>query len=734
MQSQRRSLNPLDVAARAGRWSAHNRRKAIFGWLAFVVLALALGSAVGTNTLSSDEQGVGESGRADRAIGAAFPKSAEEQVFVQSTSDATTADREFRSAIDDVAGRLERTEHVRDVRSPLDRGNAGQLAPDRRSALVQFKIAGDEDQAEERVDATLAAVAAAQKAHPEFVVEQFGDASANKAITKSYEDDFKRAETLSLPVTLLILVAAFGALVAASIPLLLAISAVAGTLGLVGLVSQVAPVSDSVASVLLLIGLAVGVDYSMFYLRREREERAAGRSPGEALETAAATSGRAVLVSGVTVMIAMAGMYLAGNSTFASFGTGTILVVAAGMIGSLTVLPAVLAWLGDRVEKGRIPGLGRVRRGGESRFWGALVTRVMRRPKLAAALSAGLLVALAVPALGMNTAFPGLDSLPRDVAVMKTYDRIQAEFPGGPLPSEVVVRADDVTEPDVRGAIADLRDQAKESGAAREPITTEVSPDRSTAVVSVPMKGDGADAESMDALTTIREDVVPVTVGRVAQVDVTGEAAGTKDFNDSMKANIPYVFAFVLTLAFALLLVTFRSIVIPIKAILLNLLSVGAAYGVLTLVFQHGWGKGLLGFESTGSVTSWLPLFLFVVLFGLSMDYHVFILSRIREAVDRGMSTDDAIAHGIKSTAGVVTSAAVVMVAVFAIFASLGMLEMKQMGVGLAAAILIDATIVRGVLLPASMKLLGEWNWYLPQRLQWLPRVQHEPTPLPARG
>jgi uncharacterized membrane protein YdfJ with MMPL/SSD domain len=725
--------NPLDIAARAGRWSARNRKKAIFGWLTFVIAALVIGSALGTNTLSSDAEGVGESGRADRAIGQAFPKTAEEQVIVQAKGDATTADPDFRAAVDDVVARLKRTEHVQDLRSPLDRGNQGQLAPDGRAALVQFKIAGDEDQVEDRVDPTLAAVAAAQKAHPGFVVEQFGDASADKAISKSYEDDFKRAETLSLPITLLILVVAFGALVAASIPLLLALSAVMGTLGVVGLVSQFAPVSESISSVLLLIGLAVGVDYSMFYLRREREERAAGRSPREALDTAAATSGRAVLISGFTVMIAMAGMYLAGNSTFASFGTGTILVVAAGMIGSLTVLPAVLSALGDRVEKGRVPGLGRVRRGGESRAWGALVTRVMRRPKLSAAVSAGLLIALAVPALGMNTEQSNLDSLPSDLAVVKTYERIQAEFPGGPAPSEVVVRADDVTAPNVRGAIAALRDQAKASGAAQEPITTEVSSDRSTAVVSLPMKGDGFDAESQAALGTIREDVVPATVGKVARVDVTGEAAGTKDWNDSMRAHIPYVFAFVLSLAFLLLLVTFRSIVIPLKAIVLNLLSVGAAYGVLVLVFQHGWGQSLLGFESTGAITSWLPLFLFVVLFGLSMDYHVFILSRIREAVDRGMSTDDAVAHGIRSTAGVVTSAAVVMVAVFGIFATLGMLEMKQMGVGLAAAILIDATIVRGVLLPASMKLLGDWNWYLPRRLQWLPRVQHEAVPEPAR-
>jgi RND superfamily putative drug exporter len=426
-------------------------------------------------------------------------------------------------------------------------------------------------------------------------------------------------------------------------------------------------------------------------------------------------------------MVAMAGMYLTGSATFTSFATGTILVVAVAMIGSVTVLPAVLSKLGDHVEKGRVPFWHRLRRAdGESRVWNAVLDRVLRRPLLSALLAGGLLVALAIPAFSMHTVSPGVQGIPHDLAIMKTYDRIQTAFPGGPLPAVVAVRADDVTAPAVRAAIARMRTQAVATGEMQEPVEVRVSPDRTLARVDIPLAGKGTDDASDRALAALRDDVVPHTVGAVSGVraDVTGLTAGSKDFNDQMKATAPLVFAFVLGMAFLLLLATFRSIVIPLKAILLNLLSVGAAYGVLVFVFQEGHFESLLGFQSIGGITSWLPLFLFVILFGLSMDYHVFILSRVREAYDRGMSSDDAVAHGIKTTAGVVTSAAVVMVAVFAIFATLSSLEFKQMGVGLAVAVLIDATIIRGVLLPATMKLLGDWNWYLPRFIgRRLPRL-----------
>ena len=606
--------------------------------------------------------------------------------------------------------------------------------------LVDFDLPGDEDAAEEYVNGPLNAVTALQREHPAVVMGEFGDASAAKEVGQAFEEDFQRAETLSLPITLIILLVAFGALVAAGLPLLLGFTAVLGTIGLLGPVSQLHALDESVASVVLLVGLAVGVDYCMFYLRREMEERDAGRSPEAALNAAAATSGRAVLVSGLTVMAAMAGMFLAGNAVFASFGVGTIIVVAVAMLGSVSVLPAMLSFLSQKgwTEKGRVPWVAKRRHKtkGESRIWGAILDRVLKRPLVSVIVAGGLLLALSIPAFSMHTVNPGVEGLPRDLAVMQTYDKIQAAFPGGPVPAVTVVKADDVTSPEVQQAIGDLQREAIATGELSEPTHVEINPDKTVATVSLAVKGTGTDAASEQSLSVLRDDVVPTTVGKVqgAEVAVTGFTAGSKDFNDTMRSHLPLVFGFVLTLAFILLLVTFRSIVVPIKAIVLNLLSVGAAYGILKLVFQDGRLEGVLDYQSVGGITSWLPLFLFVILFGLSMDYHVFILSRVREAVDRGMSTDKAVAHGIKSTAGVVTSAAAVMVAVFAIFATLSMLEFKQMGVGLAVAILIDATLVRAVLLPATMKLLGDRNWYLPKGLQWLPKLDHEPQVEPARG
>ena len=562
-----------NFAARAGRWSARHRKIAIFGWLAFVAVAGVGGSAAGLNTFVWQENGPGESGRADKALFDHFPRHAAETVLVQSTT-TTVQDPKFKAAVADVRKRLERTPHVSRVQSPFAAGNAGQISRDGRSALVSFQLAGDFEIAEERVDAPLKAVAAAQAAHPGLRIEQFGEASSAKALGEIFEKDFKKAETLSLPVTLLILIVAFGSLVAAGLPLLLALSAVFGTIGLVSLFSQASPVDESITSVILLIGLAVGVDYVLFYLRREREERAAGRSAEAALEAAAATSGRAVLISGFTVMVAMAGMYFTGSSTFSSFATGTIMVVAVAMVGSITVLPALLSKLGDRVEKGRIPFLHRLRsRDGESRVWRAILDRVLARPKISAFAATALLLVMAFPALGLKTGVPGSDSLPRDLAVMQTFDRIEAAFPGGPLPAIVAIKADDVTSPAVSGAIDELRRDALASGHVRQPTQLDVSPDRRVARLALPLAGNGSDARSEAALAALREQLVPQTVGRAggAEAFVSGQTAQSRDFNDLMKTHAPIVFAFVLSMAFALLLVTFRSIVIPIKAIVLNL-------------------------------------------------------------------------------------------------------------------------------------------------------------------
>jgi RND superfamily putative drug exporter len=726
-----------NLAGRMGRWSAQHRKKAIFGWLAFVVVAFALGIVNGTTLIEQATSGVGESGRVDKLLHEEFVQPAGESVLVQSES-LTVKDPAFAAAVEDVVARVSALDAVTNVRSPLDPENGGQIGQGGRAALVEFDIRGDPDDATTKIDPVVAAVADVQEANPELFIGSFG-VSADKEVEGAFMDDLKKAGLLSIPVTLIILIVVFGALVAAGIPLLLALTAIIATFGLVALPSALIPIDEVTYELILLIGLAVGVDYSMFYLKREREERAAGRSEEAALQAAAATSGRSVLISGLTVIVAMSGMFLAGIQGMSSFAVGTILVVAVAMLGSLTVLPATLSWLGDRVDRGRVPFVSRLRRDdGEGRIWGAILNRVLRRPVVSAVLAGGLLLALAVPALQLRTIQPGVETFPQSLPAVQTYNRIQAAFPGSEIPASVVVKVADVNALGVQEAIGQLEWRALSSGQFHEPITVDVNEDGTVATVAIPVDGKGTDAASEAALATLRDDLIPTTVGALpgAEVGVTGMTAQSKDFNDKLGSAAPLVFGFVLLLAFGLMLVAFRSLVIAAKAILLNLLSIAAAYGVMVLVFQHGWGKGLLGFESTAGIDAFLPIFMFVILFGLSMDYHVFIISRIREAYDRGMSTDEAIAHGIKSTAGVVTSAALVMVCVFAVFATLSMLIFKQFGVGLAAAILIDATVVRAVLLPATMKLLGDRNWYLPKWLEWLPHLEHggsiEPVKAPA--
>jgi len=720
-----RSTQHTNLAARMGRWSAAHWKKATVGWLVFVIVAFGLGGLAGVKNVDSNAPGPGESGRMNQILDNGFKQHAGEKVIVQSRT-ARVGDPAFQAAIGDVLSRVSKVPVVQKL-------HRGPTAASGRAALVEFEIRGDRSKAMDKIQPVLDAVAAAERAHPGFTIAEFGDASAAKGVDTAYGNDLGKAGMLSLPVTLVILVLAFGALVAAGIPLLLALTAVFATFGLIALPSHLVPVALEAQAMVLLIGLAVGVDYSMFYLKRERQERAAGRSAEAALEAAAATSGRSVLVSGLTVMTAMAGMFLTGDQTFASLAFATIIVVAVAVLGSLTVLPALLARLGDNVDRLRVPFVRRFRRDdGEGRVWGAIVDRVLRRPALSAAVAAGALLALAMPALQLHLAPQGIESFPKSLAVIQTYDRMQQAFPGKALPANVVVEAPSVNTPAMRGAIAELERRALASGRAFDPITVDRNTNGTIANITIPIAGNGTDAASKAAVRLLRDTIVPQTVGSVpaAEAGVTGLTASWQDQARELKSNLPPVVGFVLLLAFALMLVAFRSIVVALKAIVLNLLSVGAAYGVLVLVFQHGVANGLLGVHSADGIEAVVPLLLFVILFGLSMDYHVFIISRIRETFDRGATMDDAVRHGIKSTAGVVTSAAIVMVFVFAVFGALSMPFFKQFGVGLAAAILIDATIVRAVLLPATMKLLGEWNWYLPRWLEWLPRLDHaEPEP-----
>ncbi len=733
-----------NIAARAGRWSAAHWKTATVGWLVLVAAAVALGSLAGTKKLTDAEDANGQSARAERILAhAGFDNSAGEAVLVEAHGRTRP-----EAVAAGVAAMLRDRTDVKKVKSPV-------RSADGRSELVSFEIRGNGDTADQRVQPVLDAVARVQRAHPAFTVAELGDASANRALNATIGKDFSRAEKLSIPLTFAILLLAFGAFVAAGVPVLLAFSAVLAALGLSSLVSHLAHASDPTSSVILLIGMAVGVDYSLFYVKREREERAAGREGREALHRAAATSGQAVLVSGATVLVAMAGMLFAGSATFTSIGIGAMIVVFVSMVGSLTVLPALLAKLGDRIDRGILAvlasGIGlafrqreprwvarlRTRRTvlqrlkgdrNESRIWAALLRPSLRHPVAAVAISSAVLLGLALPALGLRTKLTGPLDLPRDLAIVKTYRAMQSAFPGAASPATVVVQARDVTAPRVQSAIAELRRRALATGVMKSPVRTTVNPAHTVETIDVPLVGSAQNAAAVRGLNVLRTHVVPATVGGLAGVQsaVTGETAGDVDFTAAMHSHMPIVFAFVLGLAFVLLLLTFRSIVIPLKAIALNLLSVGAAYGVLVWIFQDGHLQGLLGFHPNGGIVTWLPLFLFTILFGLSMDYHVFIVSRIKELVDRGMPTEQAVEQGIRSTASTVTSAAFVMVAVFSIFATLSTLDMKQLGVGLAVAVLLDATIIRGVLLPATMKLLGRWNWYLPRGLRWLPQLQAE--------
>ena len=742
-------MSPLkhskSIAARMGRWSANHWKTAVIGWLAFVALSVFVGMQVGTKQISQSEANVGESRAADKIIsdaGFQLDKNGKsttqqfEMVLIQSKTHSP-GDPAFRATIADTERTLRTFPQVTQLRSPLAADQEGLISKDGHSVLIQFTPTGSYDEAVAYIDTIVAAVDKTAAGHPAFSVEPVG-LSTDKALDKEIQGGLGKAGMISIPLTIIVLMLILGALVGALIPLFVGLTSVIATTGLLALSSQGIAADENIMEVVLLIGLAVGVDYSLFYMRREREERAAGRSAGAALEAAAATSGRAILLSGMTVLIAMGGMFLSGDKTFMSFSVGAMLVVAVAMIASLTVLPALISRLGDKVERGRIPFVHRLnRKQGNGRVWGALLDRVLKHPVISTVAASAVLLALAIPTLSLHTTATGIEGITSPAVA--PYSRVMDAFPGTPSPAVVAIRTDDVNAPAAKAAIADLERAALATGQMHAPITIDTSRDGTIAKVEIPLAGTGNDGRATKALASLREDVIPRTIGKLdgAQVAVTGETANSVDFNKAQTSSIPKVFGFVLLFAFLLLLISFRSIVIAIKAILLNLLSVAAAYGVMVAFFQWGWGEGIFDFHSNGGIANWLPMFMFVILFGLSMDYHVFILSRIREAYDRGLSTDDAITHGIKSTAGTVSSAAMVMVGVFAVFTMLPLVDLKEMGIGLAAAVLIDATIVRGVLLPASMKLLGKANWYLPTWLRWLPQLDHgagsvEPVPAAA--
>ncbi|MET8014721.1 MMPL family transporter [Streptomyces sp. NPDC005271] len=676
----------------------------------FVALCLFLGGAAGTNKLDADESGVRESGRAGKIVSSGdFTEKAEENVLITADSGGRLDERTAQRAAKDVTDRMKALPEVESVGEPVP-------APNGKALLVPVTMKGDKDDAVNRVVPLLDASAEADREHDGLRIEQVGTGSTAKGMSDTIGKDFRKAELISVPLTLLILLVVFGAIIAAGVPVLLALSCVVCAMGLSSLASHVLPETSAVSNVILLMGMAVGVDYSLFYLKREREERRKGKSHIDAIEIAAETSGHTVVVSGTTVIVAMAGLYLAQEATFASLATGSIIVVAVAVLGSVTVLPALLAKLGRWVDRPRVPFLWRLTmRSGESRMWPALLRPALLRPVLTLVVSVGALLLLALPALDMKLKQPGQDDLSRDIPVVQATDRLTDAFPSEGTVHKVAVRAPGDEADRVKAALKGLiaRTDGNSLFAHDQAPVVRESEDRRVHTVDVGTPYPPKNPKATESLEVLR-GWVPQALDKVpdAESAVGGAVAQGADFTGHLEERMPWVVGFVLLLTFGTMAVIFRSLAVAVSAVLLNLLSAAASFGVLVAVFQHTWAESLLDFDSSGTVVSWLPLFLFVVLFGLSMDYHVFVVSRIRESAVDGVSVKDSVREGITRSAGVVTSAAIVMVAVFAIFGTLNAVEFKQLGVGLAAAILLDAVVIRIFVLPALMTALGPWNWW----------------------
>ncbi len=704
---------PEKIAA----WSVRHRALTLVGWVALVLIALLSGMLLdGESRRSTDP---GESGRAQTALNAqsAFDP-LRENVLVQAKDPGSppfVANDELRRATDDLVTTLTRSGAVAEVRSPLATDGAERISADGAAGLVGFSIAGGEKDIRPNFETAAAQIDVVAARHPSVRLGLSGDLSLSTVVDKGIREDVKRSEFLSLPMTLVILLIVFGALVAASVPLLLAGTSVAATFGFLSVVDDFTPINSATTVITLLIGMAVGVDYSLFFLRRQREERAQGHSVDDAIRISARTSGHVVVVSGVTVVLCVSGLVFTGLDNFTGLAISTAFVVGLAVLGAVTVLPALLSLLGDKVDRGRIPWLGKRRTAAEnSRFWSATARAVTRRPWLWGGLATALMVLLTLPALGMRLQDPTpAESLPRSMATIDVAVRTQEAFPGVVYPATVVLTAENggpVDSPALRSAITDLERRIGETqGVLNNPIA--VANVDEAVVVRVPLSGAGRDPRADSALAKLRTEVLPETIGKVDGVEyaVSGRTANARDFADRVIERMPLVFGFVLLAAFVLLLLAFRSVAVAIVSIVLNLLSIGAAYGLLTWIFQDGHFASLLGFTPYGGVVGWLPMFMFVLLLGLSMDYHIFILSRIRE--HRAGGAVSAIVRGTGTSAGVVSGAAVIMVGVFSVFITLSAIEYKMMGVGMAVAVLIDATLVRGVLLPAFLASLGERAW-----------------------
>jgi uncharacterized membrane protein YdfJ with MMPL/SSD domain len=705
--------------------SARHPWRTIGAWVVVTLLAVVavvtlLGGSLTTEGAPTNNP---ESERADDARLAAFPPNpstaVSDVVVIRSdeyTVDAPQFEAFVRSFVEDDA-----ISALAAARTYLD-DERGRVSEDRHATIIPIALF-DDDETEALVEKVEALDEGA------FAVSVTGDETLDHDFNLLSQEDLEEGELkFGLPAALIILLLVFGAVVAGLVPLLMAIVAIVVALGLTALLAQPFELSVFLINMLTGMGLALGIDYSLFVVSRYREERGQGREQLGAIEAAGATASRAVLFSGSVFVVAMFGMLLVPNSIMRSLAVGAILVGIVSVLAALTLLPALLGLIGDKVNALRIPIVGRrslQESNPEGRFWGAIVRRVLRRPGLSMALSAGLLVALALPVFRMDIGTGGVSTLPDRFVSKQGFVALERDFPGTTTdPAEIVVS--NASREDVAAALRELRTTlAADARFGEGDIQRSASDD--VVLLTVPVKGDAAEPEAVGAVRELRTEIVPETfAGTEADVLVGGTSSENIDYFDSVIDPAPWVIALVLLLTFVLLTVVFRSIVVAGTAVGLNLLSVGAAYGLLVLVFQEGVGADLLGFQQTDSIEAWVPLFLFSVLFGLSMDYQVFLLSRIRERFDQSRDTTDAVTFGVGSTARIITGAALIIVAVFSGFARGDLIMFQQMGFGVAVALLIDATIIRSVLLPSVMKLLGDWNWYLPSWLEWLPRLQVE--------
>ncbi|MFG2349506.1 MMPL family transporter [Streptomyces phaeochromogenes] len=706
---------------RMARWSALHPWRAIIGWLVFVVLCLVLGSAVGVNSAKTADYRVGEAGRAEAiAAEGQLERRSIEQVMISARPgalDEAAARTAVEAAAKDLTARFERLPEVESVAEPVLSGDGGIL-------LVEAALKGEERDAKDKVDALVAQTGAVQKANPGLLLEETGSPSISKGVDKQRGEDLALSEAITLPVTLITLLIVFGSVTMAGVPLLLALSSIAAAVGLAMVVSHISPDTGIGTNLILMIGLAVGVDYTLFYLKREREERARsqGKLSSEALvELAAATSGRAVVVSGLAVVVSTATLYLASDVIFSSLATGTIVVVLVAVLSSLTVLPALLVKLGKRAERRELrraergkPVRRRTRGESGGRVWAALLRPANRHPVATLCVSVLALLALAAPLAGLRITEMSRDTHSREIPAMQVYDQLNEAFPERRVTHDIVVRADADRSAEVTAALSKLAELAHADPLFTDAERIRTSDDRRVSVLELKVPYLGNSDEAYDSLDHLRDEYVPATLGGVegAEYGVSGDVARYSDYPAHQNGKLPLVLGALLLVTFAMTLYAFRSVVLALLGVVLNLLSAAAALGLLVLVFQGSWAEGPLNFDSTGSIGSRVPLFLFVILFGLSMDYQVFVVSRIREAVLGGVPTRQAVLDGIRSSASVVTSAAAVMTTVFTSFVFLHIIEMKQIGFVLAAAVLLDAFVIRVLILPAAMLLLGEASWW----------------------